>query len=407
MITTKTIFDHRKKPGNDEIGLEIRVTVNRKSWYVPTGIKVMPNEFRSGMVCNRPDCKELNERLRIIASKVDRYVNGCMEQGNAIDQYEMKEAVWHEVEMAADGDTLLEWIENEIPVLDIKAGTKKRYRVLLNRLTEFGKMRRWADVNTKRIYEFDTYLHTLEVSQTINDKNSKEEKQRISDAAVWNYHKCLKALLSRAERIGKIDRNPYARLKGEFKRGERENVEYLTEEEMKALESLHPVKGSQMALSRDLFVFQMYTGMGYSDAEKFDIENYKLVDGVYVNVSERVKTGVPFVSYLLPPVVDVLKNYGMKVPVIGNADYNKCLKALGMAAGIKTTLHSHLARHTFATFMLRNGVSIENLSRMLGHTNITQTQRYAKVLAQSIYEDFSMIAKRMEESNKKLHAQTE
>jgi site-specific recombinase XerD len=60
-------------------------------------------------------------------------------------------------------------------------------------------------------------------------------------------------------------------------------------------------------------------------------------------------------------------------------------------AGIKTRLHTHLARHTFATFMLRNGAKIENVSRMLGHTNIVQTQRYAKVLAKSVHDDFETI----------------
>ena len=61
-------------------------------------------------------------------------------------------------------------------------------------------------------------------------------------------------------------------------------------------------------------------------------------------------------------------------------------------AGINTPLHSHLARHTFATFMLRHGVKIENVSKMLGHTNITQTQRYAKVLAMSVHEEFERIS---------------
>ena len=85
----------------------------------------------------------------------------------------------------------------------------------------------------------------------------------------------------------------------------------------------------------------------------------------------------------------------MKIPKMNNADYNRHLKALGLMAGISTRLHSHLARHTFATYMLRNGVKIENVSKMLGHTNITQTQRYAKVLAQSVHDDFDMIAEKM------------
>ena len=84
---------------------------------------------------------------------------------------------------------------------------------------------------------------------------------------------------------------------------------------------------------------------------------------------------------------------------INNADYNKHLKALGQIAGIKTRLHSHLARHTFATWMLRNGASIENVSKMLGHTNITQTQRYAKVLAQSVHDDFDKVAEKLKDKH--------
>jgi site-specific recombinase XerD len=84
---------------------------------------------------------------------------------------------------------------------------------------------------------------------------------------------------------------------------------------------------------------------------------------------------------------------------IDNSDYNRALKALGASAGISIPLHSHLARHTFATFMLRNGVKIENLSKMLGHTNISRTQRYAKVLAQSVHEDFTKISNLIKQRN--------
>ena len=215
--------------------------------------------------------------------------------------------------------------------------------------------------------------------------------EKLSDAGIYNYHKCLKALLNRADSFGKIDRNPYERLKGQFKRGERENVEYLTEDEMRAFEQLSLPTGSALEVARDLFVFQMYTGLPYSDAQAFNIGDYKW-DGVAWNhIGERIKTGVPYVSRLLSPAVAILEKYGWEIPKMNNADYNHHLKALGQMAGIKTRLHTHLARHTFATFMLRNGAKIENVSRMLGHTNIVQTQRYAKVLAKSVHDDFETI----------------
>jgi len=91
-------------------------------------------------------------------------------------------------------------------------------------------------------------------------------------------------------------------------------------------------------------------------------------------------------------VVEILERYNWQVPHLDNADYNRCLKALGMACGIERPLHSHMARHTFATWMLRHGIPIEHVSKMLGHTNITQTQRYAKIVAADIHDDFDRIA---------------
>ena len=166
---------------------------------------------------------------------------------------------------------------------------------------------------------------------------------------------------------------------------------------MHAIETLRPLAGSIMAAVRDLFVFQMYTGMAYSDSQRFDISNYQLIDGKWVVVSERIKTGVPYVNQLLPPVVEVLERYGWNTPKIDNADYNHNLKSLGMAAGIVKPLHSHMARHTFATWALSHNVPIEIVSKMLGHTNITQTQRYAKVLPKAVKSEFD----RLEEIMKK------
>ena len=68
------------------------------------------------------------------------------------------------------------------------------------------------------------------------------------------------------------------------------------------------------------------------------------------------------------------------------------LKPMGMVICI-AKLHSHMARHTFGTWMLSQGVKIEHVSKLMGHTNITQTQRYAKVRAQDVHDDFDKVAK--------------
>jgi integrase len=312
-------------------------------------------------------------------------VNVCIKSNSQIDTEGIRKMVWQTSESLNDEPTLITWIEQQVPMLNLADGTKKHYHTLIARLIEYDKLRRWQDVTIENIYLWDAWLHQLKA----------QDGGRISDGGVFTYHKCLKALLNRAKDFGKISENPYVSLRGKFKRGEKESVEYLTEDEMRRFESVILPAGSMLDIAHDMFIFQMYTGLSFSDAQAFDISDYKWDGKRWVNNGERIKTGVPYVSSILPPALRVLEKYDMRVPRINNADYNHQLKALGLLAGIKTRLHSHLARHTFATYMPRNGAKIENVSRMLGHTNITQTQRYAKVIAQSVHDDYDMIAEKL------------
>ena len=390
MITTKLIFDRKKQAKKDGTGtIEVRVISDRRAYYISTGVRVREKEWRAGMIINRPDAQSLNERIAIICQIIDSEVNRCIEANLAINTENLKNKVWAVKDTMSNEPSFLDWLDHQTEILNLSAGTIKHYVTLHTRLTEYGKIKRWGDLTTENICEFDAWLHKRKLSTG----------EAITDAAVYKYHKCFKAILNRAVMFDKIDRNPYDRLK--FKRGESENIEYLTEDEMKAIEKLKVPKGTQIETARDLFVFQMYTGLSYSDTQAFDFSQYKKVKGKWINTGERIKTGVAYVSSLLPPAVAVLEKYGWRVPKIDNADYNHLLKVIGTMADIPTKMHTHLARHTFATYMLRQGVKVENLQRMLGHKNIRQTMRYAKVLAESVHEDFDMVAAKMAKKTKK------
>ena len=395
--TTAVIFDRKKKANKDTEGLlEIRISANRKSYYISTGVRVLPKQW-AGVVLHRADAETLNDRLGKMVRKVSEEVTRCMDDGREIDVTAIKEQLF-EVKnpRTSEPDVLLNWIDGQIAALNVKDGTRQHFRVMQKRLEKFGRIRQWEDLTTENIYEWDAWLHKLPKPQSKADVQAGKGRECISSASVHNYHKDLKSLLSRAVKMGKIDQNPYDRLRGEFKKCENESTEYLTEEEMKALESLHPLAGTQMAMARDLFVFQMYTGLSYSDSQAFDIADYKQVNGKWVNVGERIKTGVAYVSQLLPPVVEILERYNWQTPKINNAQYNQSLKVIQQALGFTSKLHSHLARHTFATWMLANGVPLEHVSKMVGHSNIRQTQRYAKVLPKAVYDDFEKVAAKME-----------
>ena len=402
MITKKLVFDHRGRTKEKNEGpIELRVTVNSKPYYINTGVRVRSDQFNGERVVNHRDARLLNERLKDVVLKIETAVNECIRNGLTIDVAQIKRQAYNVEEKAKHNETaMIDWIDEQIPQLNIKSGTRERYCVTARRMREYGGLMRWDDLTVENIYKWDSWLHKIKKPVSNGDVQAGRDGMYIGESAVYNYHRTLRSLLSRAVKLGVIEANVYDRVRGEFRKGIKDNVEYLTEDEISAIESLHPMEGTQMAMARDLFVFQMYTGLSYSDAQAFDIRDYKKVDGKWVNVGERIKTGVSYVSVLLPQAVEVLERYGMQVPKINNIQYNASLKVIQQALGIRTKLHSHLARHTFATRALRLGAKIENVSRMLGHTNITQTQRYAKVLAQSVHDDFELINEKLNNNEK-------
>lgn len=391
--TASIIFDYRGRAKNGKPGsVDVRVTIDRRSYYIATGVKVLQSEWRYGRVVNRYDCAELNERVGIVARKVEQELNACIQAGRTVNVDDIRRRVFAVREVSSR--PLIDWIREQVPKLNTSSGTMRHYNMLIARLEEYGRLNRWEDLTVENLCDWDAWLHRLPARQSAADRLQKKPVGRVCDGTVWNHHKWLKAMLSRAERFGLIARNPYVSLRGQFKRGDKESVEYLTRDEMLRIEAVDVKSDARLEVARDLFIIQMYTGLSFSDLMRFDIKDYNKVSGRYVRVGTRVKTGVPFVSMLLPPVVAILKKYNWQIPVVNNADYNRDLKIIGQAAKIDTRLHSHLARHTFATWMLSEGVPIESLSKMLGHTNITQTQRYAKVLAENIMNEFDKIYKK-------------
>ena len=390
MINISLVHDHRKRTKKGEEGpVEVRVTVNRKPYYINTGVRVRKGRLVGNAVKDDAESSNadmLNERLTTIVALVEK---------KPLDVAEIRRKVW-DVSPANDEDkdepTMINWIKEYVMTANMSVSTKKRYGTVCNKLLAYGKLTRWEHLSVDRIYAFDVWLRAQPIPLTKNQQKAGCEPSFIGDSAAYSYHKCLMAAVNKAMTLGVVSANPYDRMKGVFKRGKRDVIEYLTEEQMQKVLDLTPVPGSQAALARDLFIFQMFTGLSYSDTQVFDISQYKQVDGRWVYVGQRIKTGVPYISQLLPPAVDVLERNGWHIPRMNNQRYNQMLKAIGMCIGI-ANLHSHMGRHTFATYMLANGAKIENVSKMLGHTTVKQTEQYAKVLAESVRGDFDMIEK--------------
>lgn len=398
MIYTKTtaiVFDHRGRAKKNERGpIEVRITMGRKSIYIQTGIKVFRREFVAGRIINCASADRLNDRLTIIYNKVNDIINEDFAAGRVTDAADLRKRVWEVAEENDGSPTFLSWAEDQIEKLNISSGTRRHYYTLLSRLTEFGRIQQWKELTSENIIEFDVWLHQLCKPITDNQRRQGVKGEKVCQGTVYNYHKKFRRLLNRAMVMGKIEDTPYAKLVGMFPRGDKETVDYLTQEELARIEALSPAPGTQIAMARDIFLFQAYTGMGYADTQVFDIKNYRNIDGRWQYVGPRVKTGVAYVNQLLQPAIDVLERNMWHVPQMTNQKYNVVLKKIGAEVGIKR-LHSHIARHTFATWMLSEGVRIENIGKMLGQRSIRTTQRYAKVQPKDVYAEFDRVAEKL------------
>ena len=151
----------------------------------------------------------------------------------------------------------------------------------------------------------------------------------------------------------------------------------------------------EIETARDLFIFACHTGAAYCDLMELNKSHLVRDDeGSLWLKFNRQKTGVLCRIKLLPEAIRIIEKYRSNeretlLPFIGYATYQSYLKALRLRAGISFPFTTHTARHTFATLItLERGVPIETVSKMLGHSNVSMTERYAKVTPQKLFEEF-------------------
>lgn len=213
----------------------------------------------------------------------------------------------------------------------------------------------------------------------------------LAQSSVWIYSIPLKHIVTTAHYNGKIPRNPFAMYHVDPDHKERG---FLTEDEMRALGAIK-LDIPNFALARDLFLFGCWTGISFTDIKNLTTDNIVEMNGTPWIVSKRQKTGVPFQIKLMDIPMQIIKRYesfrtDKRLFNIGSLDMvNKRIKAVAKKCGIEKPVSFHLSRHSFAVLALNYGMPIESVSKILGHTNITTTQIYAKVTNAKLENDIS------------------
>lgn len=225
-----------------------------------------------------------------------------------------------------------------------------------------------------------------------------KSKKNLQENTVIRYMKVVKKITNMALANDWIDKNPFINI---HFREQEVHKEFLTKEELEVLLN-KTFSIPRLEHVRDIFLFQCFTGLAFIDVSELKPEH--LVTDNQGNVwirktrqKTKVMCNIPLLDIPLA-ILDKYKGYplcekkGTLLPVPCNQKVNSYLKEIADLCGIKKNLTTHTGRHTFSTVVtLANNVSLENVSKMLGHTNTKMTQRYAKVLDQSILRDMQNV----------------
>lgn len=219
---------------------------------------------------------------------------------------------------------------------------------------------------------------------------------------IKNFNKIIKICLANDW----LDKNPFANYKSKVKEVERL---FLTEDEIQALMNKE-FKTERLILVRDIFLFSCFTGLAYIDVKNLTKSHISIgIDGEKWIFTHRQKTESASKIPILPVtqmIIDKYKNHPECINkdklllILTNQKMNAYLKEIADICEIEKDLTFHIARHTFATTVtLTNGVSIESVSKMLGHKNLRTTQHYAKVLDRKVSEDMEVLRNKFKIDN--------
>ncbi|WP_461632507.1 site-specific integrase [Labilibaculum euxinus] len=387
-----------RERSNQACPLYVRFTLDQKRAQLSTGIKVCRDDWDDSKQLLKPNvsgAKVFNSKILKITTELHDIYNQLVSAGKSFGVSDIKKR------FLGDDTTegLLQIFDYYLKTIENNLGKGYAYKTLEHYRCSRKKVSQYLvdslhtsdvslrDIDFQFLNGFDMYLKsTFKVHQN----------------TAWNYHKHLKRVLNLAISLEYLEKNPYNRFKVKLEESHRD---FLTLDELRRLEQ-KDIELERLSTVRDIFTFACYTGLSYADISKLEKAHIqKRDDGNYWILINRTKTKTECKIPLFENSLQILNKYnfypeallkGRVLPVGSNQKLNSYLKELAEICGITKNLTMHMARHTFATTItLSNGVPIETVSKILGHSSLKITQIYARVLESKISEDMGQLRNKL------------
>lgn len=402
MKTNFSLLFYLKKPKNYQGGLipiYLRITVNGQRSETTTGRECEPRSWNSiagRLKGTKEEAKSFNAYLDNLQKQVYEAHAQLSESKSDITADALKNKFLGKSEKIRMLIELFKDHNKKIAALvgkEYAAGTSVRYQTSLKHTQDYLLWKyKLSDIDIKKIdhdfitnYEF--YLRS---------------ERNCANNSAFKYIKNFKKIIGICLSSGWLDKDPFVNYKIRIKQV---NRIFLNDDDLQAMAN-KAFSTERLNQVRDIFLFCCFTGLAYADVNKLRrSEIVKGLDGEMWIFTKRKKTDTPSRIPLLPAALSLLNKYddhpvccnsGKALPVSTNQKMNAYLKEIAVICGIDKPLTFHIARHTFATTVtLSNGVPIESVSKMLGHTNIKTTQHYAKILDIKVSQDMSRLKQRL------------
>ena len=334
---------------------------------------------------------EVNVRLDNLLLAVQASYQSLLAKGSPFDAIDIKEhfqgSVQSRTMLLERFDGLIEDMKDRVGV-DIKENSLAAYRQ--------------TRVQLQRFIRAKHKVSDLTFSQLTEDFIKQFEQYVIGEVGLkqstcYNMIVLIKKVCKLAYREGAADSLLFDNV--HVDKGDRRLPKALDKDALDKLKTLRfDGLDEDMKTSRDVFLFACYTGAAYCDLMTLNHKHLIRDDeGALWLKFNRQKTGVLCRVKLLPEALRLLEQLHSDaretlLPYMNYATYLSCLKAISLRAGLSLPITTHTARHTFATLItLEQGVPIETVSKMLGHSTVRMTERYAEVTPQKLFEEFDRL----------------
>jgi site-specific recombinase XerD len=401
MKTNFSLLFYMKKQKNYQSGsapIYIRITVSGKRSETTTGRECEPSRWNTGAGRangTKEDTRAFNAFLDDLQTKVYQAHRLLTEADELITAETIRNKFLGKTEKPRSLIEIFKDHNKKVEALigkEYAKGTLCRYQTSLKHTIDFLKWKyNLTDIDIKKVdhaflMEYEFYLRS--------------ERKCANNSAVKyikNFGKIIRICIANRW----LTYDPFLNYKNKIKTVDRV---YLTTGELQAMINKDMVT-DRLTQVRDIFLFCCFTGLAYADVKK--LRRWDLVTGIdgeqWISI-KRQKTDTPSRIPLLPAASILMQRYadhpncensGRVLPVLSNQKMNSYLKEIADVCGINKPITFHIARHTFATTVtLLNGVPIESVSKMLGHTNIKTTQHYAKILDIKVGADMAVLKKK-------------